>query len=276
MSGVDRDRQANWEAAGDLRRYRAGVHSRTCRRTILPIGSPLFLQSTAVTSLKWSLHQKGKLYNYVVPTAPQEWRIAILGRVRAFVAFFSGITLFGSALKEATDSTYYLKICTYRWGIHHASTHPTKISQLVFWMLAAFDGFTFLGVESSLNDDDTRIRRHTRDVCERQLRPFVAELWNTASFDNKIIDACKEIGSAGLQIKGYGQCTWFSTFYNGCSFNCHIAVLKNKRTWNILCYFSLVNTNRPSASFLYGIVPYCLDADRVFHYAFHRACVMII
>lgn len=72
-------------------------------------------------------------------------------------------------------------------------------------MHAAFDGFAFLGIDSILGDDDVLIRHHTREVCNRQLRSLVAELWNTASFDKNIIDACKHIGPAGLQIKGYGQ-----------------------------------------------------------------------
>ncbi|KAL8446779.1 hypothetical protein Emed_004781 [Eimeria media] len=66
------------------------------------------------------------------------------------------------------------------------------------------DGFTFLELPKDLTPEEEKLRQHVRRICEGQIRPIAAKLWDTATFDKRFIQACKDMGPAGLQIKGYG------------------------------------------------------------------------
>ena len=70
---------------------------------------------------------------------------------------------------------------------------------------AVLDGFSFLGLHTDLSPAEEKLRQHVRKICEAQIRPIAASLWDTASFDNRLIHACKDMGPAGLQIKGFGK-----------------------------------------------------------------------
>lgn len=66
------------------------------------------------------------------------------------------------------------------------------------------DSFSFLELSRELTGKEEEFRMHVRRVCEAKVRPLVADLWDKGLFDKQLIDACKAIGPAGLQIKGYG------------------------------------------------------------------------
>lgn len=66
------------------------------------------------------------------------------------------------------------------------------------------DGFTFLQFSKDLSPTEEKLRQHIRQICEAQVRPIAATLWDTATFDKRLIQACKDMGPAGLQIKGFG------------------------------------------------------------------------
>lgn len=66
------------------------------------------------------------------------------------------------------------------------------------------DGFSFLELHKELSPAEECLRNHIRSICEAQVRPIAAELWDAASFDLKLVQACKDMGPAGLQIKGFG------------------------------------------------------------------------
>ncbi|KAL8432422.1 hypothetical protein Efla_000199 [Eimeria flavescens] len=66
------------------------------------------------------------------------------------------------------------------------------------------DGFSFLEIDKELSPQEEKLRQHVRCICEAQVAPIAAKLWDTASFDNRLVQACKDMGPAGLQIKGYG------------------------------------------------------------------------
>ncbi|OEH74165.1 acyl-dehydrogenase domain-containing protein [Cyclospora cayetanensis] len=66
------------------------------------------------------------------------------------------------------------------------------------------DGFSFLELHTDLNPSEEKLRRHIRSICEAQIRPFAARIWDAAIFDRRVLGACKDMGPAGLQIKGFG------------------------------------------------------------------------
>lgn len=66
------------------------------------------------------------------------------------------------------------------------------------------DGFSFLKLQMELSPAEENLRQRTRSICEAQVRPIAAMLWDTASFDYRLVQACKDMGPAGLQIRGFG------------------------------------------------------------------------
>lgn len=72
-------------------------------------------------------------------------------------------------------------------------------------LLAATDGFSFLQFSKDLSPSEEKLRQHIRCICEAQVRPIAATLWDTATFDKRFVQACKDMGPAGLQIKGFGE-----------------------------------------------------------------------
>ncbi|KAL8429538.1 hypothetical protein ACSSS7_006550 [Eimeria intestinalis] len=71
-------------------------------------------------------------------------------------------------------------------------------------LLKPIDGFSFLELPKDLNPAEEKLRQHVRRICEGQIRPIAPKLWDTATFDRRFVQACKDMGPAGLQIKGYG------------------------------------------------------------------------
>lgn len=69
----------------------------------------------------------------------------------------------------------------------------------------AKDGFSFLEWDKETMLSEEKLRRHIRSICEAQIRPVAAKLWDSACFDERFVQACKDMGPAGLQIKGYGR-----------------------------------------------------------------------
>ncbi|CDI80644.1 acyl-CoA dehydrogenase, putative, partial [Eimeria acervulina] len=66
------------------------------------------------------------------------------------------------------------------------------------------DSLSFLELSRDLTEKEEQLRLHVRNICETRVAPIAAEMWERGEFDRRLIDACKAIGPAGLQIKGYG------------------------------------------------------------------------
>ena len=80
-----------------------------------------------------------------------------------------------------------------------------KIMFFVCLLCSVIDSLSFLELSKDLTEKEEQLRLHVRNICETRVAPIAAEMWERGEFDRRLIDACKAIGPAGLQIKGYGQ-----------------------------------------------------------------------
>ncbi|PFH38623.1 acyl-CoA dehydrogenase domain-containing protein [Besnoitia besnoiti] len=62
----------------------------------------------------------------------------------------------------------------------------------------------FLDFHSLLTPGEGAFRKSIEDIMNRFVKPAVLPLYESATFDNSLVDVCKKFGPAGLQIKGYG------------------------------------------------------------------------
>lgn len=70
---------------------------------------------------------------------------------------------------------------------------------------SVLDGISFLEINKDLSGREEQLRQHIRNVCETQIRPIAAKLWDSSTFEKRFIQACKDMGPAGLQIEGFGE-----------------------------------------------------------------------
>lgn len=66
------------------------------------------------------------------------------------------------------------------------------------------DGFSFLELHRHLSPVEEKLRKHIRCICEAQVSPIAGNIWDTSTFDYRLVQACKDMGPAGLQIKEFG------------------------------------------------------------------------
>lgn len=70
---------------------------------------------------------------------------------------------------------------------------------------SVLDGISFLEINKDLSAREEQLRQHIRNICEKQIRPIAAKLWHSSTFEKRFIQACRDMGPAGLQIKGFGE-----------------------------------------------------------------------
>ena len=67
-----------------------------------------------------------------------------------------------------------------------------------------FQGFDFLHLDSSFNEDELLVRRTARDFVEDNLIPIIEECFRTERFPRELVPAMGELGFFGANLEGYG------------------------------------------------------------------------
>src|SRR6202167_3427802 len=71
-------------------------------------------------------------------------------------------------------------------------------------MAFKFQGFDFLHLDSSFNEDELLVRRAARDFVEDNLIPIVEECFRTERFPRELVPVMGELGFFGANLDGYG------------------------------------------------------------------------
>jgi len=67
-----------------------------------------------------------------------------------------------------------------------------------------FQGFDFLHLDSSLNEEELLVRRTAREFVEDNIVPIVEECFRTERFPRELVPAMGELGFFGANLQGYG------------------------------------------------------------------------
>ena len=71
-------------------------------------------------------------------------------------------------------------------------------------MAFKFQGFDFLHLDSSFNEDELLVRRTARDFVEDNLIPIIEECFRTERFPRELIPTMGQLGFFGANLEGYG------------------------------------------------------------------------
>ncbi len=71
-------------------------------------------------------------------------------------------------------------------------------------MAFKFQGFDFLHLDSSFNEDELLVRRTARDFVEDNLIPIIEECFRTERFPRELVPTMGELGFFGANLEGYG------------------------------------------------------------------------
>ncbi|MGA7107189.1 MAG: acyl-CoA dehydrogenase family protein [Terracidiphilus sp.] len=67
-----------------------------------------------------------------------------------------------------------------------------------------FQGFDFLGLDSSFSEEELLVRRTARDFVEDNLVPIIEECFRTGRFPRELVPTMGELGFFGANLEGYG------------------------------------------------------------------------
>ena len=71
-------------------------------------------------------------------------------------------------------------------------------------MAFKFQGFDFLHLDSSFNEDELLVRRTARDFVEDKVVPIIEECFRTERFPRELVPMMGELGFFGASLEGYG------------------------------------------------------------------------
>jgi glutaryl-CoA dehydrogenase len=71
-------------------------------------------------------------------------------------------------------------------------------------MAFKFQGFDFLHLDSSFNEDELLVRRTARDFVEDNIVPIIEECFRTERFPRELVPMMGELGFFGASLEGYG------------------------------------------------------------------------
>jgi glutaryl-CoA dehydrogenase len=71
-------------------------------------------------------------------------------------------------------------------------------------MAFKFQGFDFLHLDSSFNEDELLVRRTARDFVEDKIVPIIEECFRTERFPRELVPMMGELGFFGASLEGYG------------------------------------------------------------------------
>jgi glutaryl-CoA dehydrogenase len=71
-------------------------------------------------------------------------------------------------------------------------------------MAFKFQGFDFLHLDSSFNEDELLVRRTARDFVEDKVVPIIEECFRTERFPRELVPMLGELGFFGASLEGYG------------------------------------------------------------------------
>ena len=71
-------------------------------------------------------------------------------------------------------------------------------------MAFKFQGFDFLHLDSSFNEDELLVRRTARDFVEDNITPIIEECFRTERFPRELVPMMGELGFFGASLEGYG------------------------------------------------------------------------
>lgn len=67
------------------------------------------------------------------------------------------------------------------------------------------DAFSFLDYSCDFTSEEMNLKNKINKICKAEIQPIAAEVWEKAKFNKRFISACKKMGKAGFQIRGYGE-----------------------------------------------------------------------
>ncbi|MFZ1014134.1 MAG: acyl-CoA dehydrogenase family protein, partial [Terracidiphilus sp.] len=67
-----------------------------------------------------------------------------------------------------------------------------------------FQGFDFLDLDSSFNEEERLVRRTTRDFIDDNLMPIIEECFRVGRFPRELVPIMGKLGFYGANLEGYG------------------------------------------------------------------------
>ena len=71
-------------------------------------------------------------------------------------------------------------------------------------MAFKFQGFDFLHLDSTLNEDELLVRRSTREFVNDNIVPITEDCFREGRFPRELVPMMGEMGFYGANLEGYG------------------------------------------------------------------------